>query len=314
MTMLLKGFMGSGDVGVVFHISAVTTNPEAGTAELTVDTRFRDLLTVQEAFERTRDPLTPVKMLQVNRQSVMIPDVQAPWDYTAGSGFVPRASKEFHDYAPVALAFPYEDWATKHNPLHYSTWYSKCNASSPYRNDRWAGPIPVLTSEKGDILRTEFAVFNQYGQLLKDCPFHVSFWYYSVGPSAMPRDAGGPCPWIDNAFESIDPSSGLPWPPGNYLAPQDGFIIGWGNRQNGIYNRAGFSPGSEADGNYPTGLLVDGATWSYDNTGNKDYLKNPPPGYRQSAVSITIYAMIYAEYAEPVYFMGRLYHANPGTD
>lgn len=313
MTMLLKGFMGSGDAGVVFHISAVSANPEAGTVELTVDTRFRDLLTVQEAFERTRDPLSPVKMLQVNRQSVMIPDVQAPWDYTAGSGYAPKAAKDFYDYVPVALAFPYEDWASKHNPLHYSTWYSKCNAGSPYRNDRWAGPIPVLTSEKGDILRTEFACYDQYGQILK-IPFHVSFWDRPIGPSGMPRDAGGPCAWIDNAFERIDPSSGLPWPPGNYLEPQDGFIIGWGNRQNGVYNRAGFSPGSEADGNYPTGLFVDGATWSYDNTGNKDYLKNPPPGYRQSAVSITLYAMIYAEYTESVYFMGRLYHAAPGTD
>jgi hypothetical protein len=313
MTMTLKGFVGSGDAGVPFHISSVAASPQSGTVELTVDTRFRDLLTVQEAAERTRDPLTPVKMLQVNRQSVMIPDVQAPWDYTAGSGYIPRASKAFHDYAPRTEAFPYEDWATKHSPLHYDTWYVKCNAAAPYRNDRWAGPVPVLTSEKGDILRTEFACYDQYGQILK-IPFHVSFYYLPVGPSAMPRDAGGPSPFLDNAFESINPVSGQPWPKGNYLQPPDSFIVGWGNRQDGIYNRAGFSPGSEYDGNHPTGLFVDGATWSYDNTGNRQYIAQPPPGYKQSAAAITIYAMLYAEHTESVYFMGRLYRSNPGAD
>jgi hypothetical protein len=314
MTMLLKGFLGSGNTGMPFHISAVSVKPEDGTVELTVDTRFRDLLTVQEAFERTRDPLTPVKMLQVNRQSVMIPDVQAPWDYTAGSGYVPRASKGFHDYVPLNTGFPYQSWSLKHSPLHYSSWYVKCDAGSPDRNHRWAGPISVLTSEKGEILRTEFACYDQYGYVLK-IPFHVSFYYLPVGPSAMPRDAQGPSPYIDNAFESVNPKTGQPWPKGNYLQPPDSFIVGWGNRQNGIYNRAGFSPGSEADRNSPTGLFVDGATWSYDNTGNRAYQTNPiKPGYKQTAAAITLYAMLYAEHSESVYFMGRLYHANPGTD
>jgi hypothetical protein len=131
----------------------------------------------------------------------------------------------------------------------------------------------------------------------------------------MPRDNQGPSAFLDNAFESIDPKTGQPWPPGNYLAPmKDAFIIGWGNRQNGVYNRAGFSPGAEDDGNGPTGLLVDGSTWSYDNTGNANYKLNPPPGYRQTATSISLYAMFYAEYTETVYFMARLYRSNPGTD
>jgi hypothetical protein len=313
MTMALQGFMGSGATGVLFHISAVTVSPEAGTVALTVDTRFRDLLTVQEAFERTRDPLTPVKMLQVNRQSVMIPDVQAPWDYTAGSGYIPTKSKGFHDHVPLNQPFPYADWASKHNPLHYGTWYTACKAGSPYRNDRWGGPVQILTSTKGDILRTEAVCYDKYGRVLK-IPFHMSIYYLPVGPSAMPRDAGGPSAFLDNAFESINPATGQPWPQGNYLQPPDSFIIGWGNRQNGVYNRAGFSPGAEDDGNGPTGMLVDGSTWSYDNTGNRAYLINPPPGYRQTAASISLYAMFYAEYTETVYFMARLYRSNPGSD
>lgn len=311
MTMRLKGFMGSGDAGVIFHVSAVTCNPEEGTVELTVDTRFRDLLTVQEAFERTRDPLNPVKMLQVNRQSVMIPDVQSPWDYTAGSGYVPKAAKAFHDYVPVAQGFPYADWASKHSPLAYPDWYVKCDAGSPYRDNRWGGPINVLTSEKGDILRTEFACYDQYGEVLK-IPFHVSFYYLAVGPSNMPRDAGGPSAFIDNAFESIDPATGQPIQPRSYLGPPDSLIIGWGNRSRGVYNRAGFSPGAEADGDYPTGLLVDGATWSYDNNTHREYDPYAAVG-QQTAASISLQAMFYAEYTESVYFMGRLYRANPGA-
>lgn len=313
MVIRLQGFLGSGAVGVTFHISAVTAAPEGGTVELTVDTRFRDLLTVQEALERTRDPLTPVKMLQVNRQSVMIPDIQAPWDYTAGSGYVPKASKAFHDYCPTTEPFPYADWASKHAPLRYALWYSKCNAGAANRNDRWSGPIPVLTSEKGDISRTEFACYDKQGNVLK-IPFHVSFYYLPVGPSAMPRDASGPSAFLDNAFESINPATGEPFQAGIYLEPAPSFILGWGNRQNGVYNRAGFSPGSEADGDHPTGLFVDGASWNYDNTGNQQYRKYPPIGYKQSAAAISLYAMIYCEHFESVYFMGRLFHTNIGSN
>lgn len=319
MVMRLQGWMGSGASGVILHISAVAVNPEAGTVELTVDTRFRDLLTVQEALQRTRDPLTPVKMLQVNRQSVMINDVQAPWDYTAGSGYIPKASKAFHDYAPTSEPFPYADWASKHPPLRHADWYIKCAAGAPLQGDRWSGPIPVLTSEKGGITRTEVACYDAQGNILK-IPFHVSFYYLPVGPTAMPRNGTnpadpGPSPYLDNAFESTNPATGQPWPPGTYLTAPDSMIIGWGNRQNGAYNRAGFSPGSEVDGDLPTGLFVDGSTWSYDNTTNQEYKTNPiPAGYRQSAAAITIYAEFYAEYPQSVYFMGRLFRANPGSD
>lgn len=320
MVMRLKGFMGSGDNGLILHISAVTVNPENGTVDLTVDTRFRDLLTVQEAYERTRDPLTPVKMLQVNRTSVMIPDIQAPWDYTAGAGYIPKASKAFHDHVPRGQSFPYADWADKHNPLHYQTWYVTCHAGAPTRNKRWAGPIPVLTSEKGDILRTEFACYDRYGRILK-IPFHVSIYDLPVTATAMPRESNnstepdkGASPYINNAFTKINPDTGLEWPKGTYLAPADSLLIGWGNQQDGTFNRAGFYPGSEQDGDSPTGLFVDGATWSYDNTGNKAYRRSPPPGYKQTAASITLYAMFYAEYTDNVYFMGRLYRANLGTE
>lgn len=312
MTLRLKNFAGTGERGMPFHISSVEMNPMEGSVVLTVDTRYRDLLTVEESISRTRDPLTPVKMLQVNRTSVMIEDIQAPWDYAAGSGYIPKASKAFHDYKPGNQSFPYVDWRQKHPPLHYASWYIKCKASAATRKGRWSGPIPILTSEKDTVIRTEFAVCDVYGRPLA-VPFHVSLYYVNVTVAAMPRDKNGPSPYINGAFESINPRTGQPWPAGNFLAPDQSFIIGWGNRSNGQFNRAGFWPGSEQYGARPSGLFVDEAPWSFDNTNNPNYNKLAKPGQRQTASAITIYAMFYCEYKESVYFHGRLFRQNPGT-
>jgi hypothetical protein len=318
MTMLLKGFLGTGDSGVAFHISAVSTKPMDGSVELTVDSRYRDLLTVQEALNRARDPLSPIKMLQVNRTSVLLEDLQTPWDYHAGSGYVPRATTEFHRTKPAAEVFPYVSWRQAHPPLHYPQYYVKVNAAAPHRTGRWTQqPVAILTSEQGSIVRTEFACCDLYGRPLK-VPFHVSIYYVNVHPGDMPhsnRDALGPSPYIDNAFEKIDPATGQAWDTDTFLAPEESFIIGWGNRSAGIYNRAGFWPGRESVGGKATGLLVDEAPWPFNNVtgvGNHGYLTHPLPGQRQATSAISLYAMFYCEYSAPVYFQGRLYRLNPG--
>jgi hypothetical protein len=311
MTVLLKGFAGSGATGVPLHISAKSAHPMAGTVELTVDTRYRDLLTVEEAQSRTRDPLTPVKMLQVNKASVMIEDIQAPWDYSAGSGYVPRASKAFFDYKPTTTAFPYTDWRIKHNPLHYPSWYVKCNAAAPTTMARWAGPVPILTSEKDSIARTEFFCCDLYGRPLQ-VPFHVSLYYVNVHGRDMPYHGSNYSPYQNNAFEKVDPTTGQQVSP--LLWPQESFVVGWGNRGGGVMNRAGFWPGRESGHANPTGLFVDDAGWDYDMTNWSAYFKaNNPPGKRALASDISLYAMFYCDYHEPVYFMGRLFRQNPGT-
>lgn len=312
MTILLRGFAGTGESGMPFHISAVSVSPMDGSVNLTVDTRYRDLLTVEEALERTRDPLTPVKMLQVNRTSVLIDDIQAPWDYSAGSGYIPKASIDFHRWKPAAEAYPYVDWREKHPPLHYPSWYVKVNAGAPTRAGRWSGPVPILTSEKDTIIRTEFALCDLYGRPLK-VPFHVSLYYVNVTVAAMPRDGLGPSPYINGAFESLNPATGQAWPAGSFLAPDQSMIIGWGNRSAGVFNRAGFWPSRETDGASPSGLFVDDASWSYDNTNNPNYNRLAKPGQRQTASAITIYAMFYCEYTSSVYIQGRLFRQNPGV-
>lgn len=312
MVVRVKGFMGTGDAGFPMHIASVQANPEQGSVQLTVDSRFRDLLSVEEAMVRTRDPLTPSKMLQTGRASVMIEDIQAPWDYTAGSGYVPRPSKGFFDYLPLTDTFPYTDWSTKHPPLHYPSWYVKVNANAPTRKARWTTPVPILTSEKGSIARTEFFVTDVYGRLLK-IPFHISIYYINVTVAAMPYDANGPSPFIKGAFESVNPDTGQPWPSTYHLAPNKGMIIGWGH----YGQAAGFSPGRESDGGQPTGLLVDESGWTYDNSSQSNmhggYDPNLLPGKREPNSAISLFASFYAEYSEPVYFMGRLFKQEQGT-
>lgn len=314
MTMLLKGFLGTGATGIRLHISAVTTNPEAGTVELTVDTRYRDLLTVQEAINRARDPLTPVKMLQINKASITVDDIQAPWNYAAGAGYVPKACREFHLSRPVTQLFPYAAFAKKRPPKAYPDYYVKCNASAAKDYDKWAGPIPVRMSKSGTINRTEFACYDANGNVLA-IPFHVSFYNLDVSADDMPTavDGTGPSPFVNNAFEKIDPNTGEAWPSGNYLDAPESLIIGWGNVVNNVPNRAGFSPGSEADGHGVTGLLIDAVNWQYDTTKNTEYQPYIPIGL-QDDQALLVWAMFYAEYSTSVYFMGRLFHQNSGSE
>lgn len=308
MTLLLKGWVGTGATGMKFHVSAAEMDVNDGTVQLTVDTRYRDLLNLSDALARTRDPLTPSKLLQLNRASAIIEDVQAPWDYSAGSGFVPLASTAFYAYLPAGDTFPYNDWVQHHPPFMYPSWYVSVQADSADSELRWTGPVPILTAEKGTIARSEFFCVDKYGQPVQ-IPFSVSLYYVNVSVTNMPQEDGEYSPFLFGAFEPINPDTGQPWSPGLLLAPDQSYIIGWGN----YAQPAGFSPGLETAGDSPTGLLTDDSTWTFDNTNNPNYNKEAPAGQAQAASAITIYAMFYAEYSEPVYFQGRLFKQPQGT-
>lgn len=301
-TMRLKGFVGTGVTGMRFHVASVECDVISGSVTLTVDTRYRDLLNLTQALARARDPLTPSKLLQLNRASAVIQDVQAPWDYSAGSGYVPLAGQAFYNYLPSGDIFPYNDWCKKHPPFTYPSWYVKVDADSANSQSRWGGPVPILMAEKGTIAHSEFFMCDRLGNIVKE-PFSVSLYYVNVTVTAMPQSGGVYSPFIFGAFETINPSTGQPWSPGLLLAPDQSFIIGWGN----YLQPAGFSPGLSTAGGQPTGLLEDDATWTFDCTNNPNYNKELPSGQKQSKSAITIYAMFYAEYSEPVYFQGRLF-------
>jgi len=312
MTVNLKGFLGTGETGMNFHIAQAQISPDAGTVTCTIDTAYRDLLSIEESIVRTRDPLTPSKLLRVGQNSQLIEDVNAPWDYSAGAGYIPRQSKPFHDTRPARAGFPYADWARSRPPARYPQYYVKCNANSTDSRKRWSGPIPILTSEQGTINRTEVAVYDWYGRVVT-IPFHVSIYRVNVNAGFMPRDGSTFSAYLDGAFDPVDPATGLPWPDTRFLGPDQNFIIGWGNRSNGVYNRAGFSPGREPDGHPPTGLLVDEGGWSFNNRWH-GFFTAPRPGEKFDVTDIQLYAMFYAEHTQPVYFMGRLYRQPQGSD
>lgn len=306
--ILVKYVLGSGASGKLFHIASVEIDVTSGTVSCKIDTKWRDLLTLEEALVRTRDVLTPVNMLQINKRSVLIEDKLAPWDYSAGSGYVPRASTKFYADMPTTESFPYVNHSLKYPPKYHPEFYIKCAANAPTRAGRWAIPVPILMSEKGTIRSVQVAAFDSNGNQLA-IPFHFSLYYAVVSTDNMPYDANGPSPFIANAFESTDPN-GMPIPAGSYpTMPQQSLIIGWGN---GV-QPAGYSPGSKTAGDPVTGILTDDATWTFDLTNNPDFIQNPAAGYRQVTAATTIYGAFYAEYFDFVYFRGRFYRQEPGT-
>src|SRR5690606_31442858 len=63
MVVNLRGFVGMQD-GIRMHIAEVTCEPQELSITLQVDTKFRDLLTLEQMNARVKDPITPVKLLQ----------------------------------------------------------------------------------------------------------------------------------------------------------------------------------------------------------------------------------------------------------
>ena len=306
MTVLLKGFAGTGSTGMPFHIAEVTVSPEDGTVLCKLDSKYRDLLTLEEVVARTRDPLTPTKMLQINRRTVLIEDIVAPWDYHAGSGYMPKAGRTLLAHADRSSVFPWKSTTNAFPPRHHPEYYIKVKGKDGSKNNRWTF-FPVLMSQRGSIRRIEMQAYDADGNPLK-AAFHLSLYYTNVTVTAMPMSNGVHSPFFTGAFESTQPN-GLPWPTGNFFAPDESIIIGWGNSD----QPAGYSPGSRSGGNPITGQLVDEASWSFDCMNNPNFDKNARPGQKIPTSAITVYGALYTDYPANVYFLGRLYRQEPGT-
>lgn len=183
----------------VFHIAEAEHDYANGSVTLKVDSRARDLLTVEQVQQHHRDHRTPAKLLLINRESQFFKDQVAPWDTQAGSGFVPFHSK---DYGPAQngdrsvgglYSFPYEKLTSQvvvddqgkdtrpyspgENPQAFIPIYPAADPSvSP--NDgglsRWAF-VHVMAGEKGTIRLSEFAVYDLNGNVVP-CDMHVSLY------------------------------------------------------------------------------------------------------------------------------------------
>lgn len=201
-----------------FHISQVTMSPMEGTVSLKVDTKFRDLLTAEEAQAKGRDSLSPIKALQIGKKSVLINDILMPWSNRGGSGCFPKGARNLKR----TTGFPYEEDTTKNGQRpedifkpayktgngaliqdiqgnYYDTlsaaldtgvtldecFYVPIKATSNVMSERWC-IFPMLLAQAVDISQVEFALYNVDGTVA-ECEFHVSIWGPKVNVADMPR-------------------------------------------------------------------------------------------------------------------------------
>jgi hypothetical protein len=203
----------------VFHVAQAVQNPQEGTITLTVDTKFRDLLSIDEVMQHTRDSLAPVRMMQIGKQSGLIEDLVMPWNSKQGSGFVPRYASEMERKS----TFPYEEdtkilknrpdqifkpkyitgkinnkqeLITTNNMLRAATltgktpFYVPLNVGNPNHSLRWAF-IPVMLSQAGTIVRSEFCAYDRDGNVAP-VEFHVSVYLLSGSIDGVAAvDVGG---------------------------------------------------------------------------------------------------------------------------
>ncbi len=323
MTLLLRGWAGNTD-GVRLHISEAIHSVEENSVSLRVDTRYRDLLTLEQVQNTVRDPLTPVKMLQVNKRTLLIEDLLVPWDY-AHSGIVPRKAKRFFQELPNYARYPWFEFTKKYPPKDNEEMYIRCDANAKKAKDRWAGE-QVIMSQKGSARMFQIIAVDRRGRQLK-VPFHVSIYYipepsFPTGEPDNDNKNEARSPFLPNNFQSVGPD-GEPFRPGEdgqSYVPDPTYLVGWGTGD----QKAGYSPNRFSDGAEPTGLLWDESVWSWDMTqlgqGNfepgwfndEEWLKKRDK-LNQKVEARSLYVWCYAEADEDVYFIGRIYRLEPGA-
>jgi len=335
-TVVLRNFRRT---DVLFHISQVAIDVAEGTATLTVDTKFRDALTVAEVKARTRDALDPVRLLQVGKFSTTVQDQIKPWSYSGGSGVVPSDpasydATEFFRTMPQDIAFPWTQWTTKYPPKDksYTKYYIPLGTADPIATNNWSGvsragtkvaAIPIKMSQAGSIRLSQFAIYDQDGNVLP-CRFHVSIYGTSgTNVTSMPMIpaqyskkykgylAGQRYPFFPGAFETINADGTETNNPGQLLAGGSDLVIGWGN----YYEGAGYSPGLESAHAPKTGKLVDEQTWTFNTSSDPSFDKYDAKKTQSNTTAGMLYVMVYADDqgATPAYLLGRLYIQSPGA-
>ena len=329
MSIQVRGLRGA---NILFHISECSVNLQDGSVNLTVDSKFRDALTVDEVMARTRDALDPVRLLQGGKFSTTVQDLVKPWSYASGSGCVPSGgnldSTEFFTklISPTAQ-FPWTDWTTKYPPKNYPNMYLHIGPKSSDANNNWSGQeranitgagVPIIMSQAGSIRLSQFAAYDRDGNIMK-VRFHVGI-YGSSGisynstpmlPMAIADQYGYAAsqhyPFFKDAFESMK-SDGTLVSDEDFTKMTQGSdtIIQWGN----YYEPSGYSPGLASAGSPKTGMLVDETQWSYDlsNTGS-DFNKYSIAETAKIPTAGMAYVLIYCDDQDinDVYFLGRLY-------
>lgn len=326
--------------GVLAHVVSSETDPAAGKVTLSIDTKFRDALTNEEVRLRGRDALSVSRMLVAGQYQPPVSDQMLPWSYEEGSGVIP--SNEVHNATrlfsgmPSNVQFPWTEWTNARPPkdTKWKSSYLRLGPAQANADANWvtqatasgtAYGVPIKVSQAGAIRLLQLAAYDRDGNVLK-VPFHVSF-YYSGGVNVMsmpripadqkllfpPYAIGQHYPFVRDGFEAykIDGTKNDP----NIPQPTEsvGLIKAYGT----FYEKAGFWPGSYAEGDAATGLLVDEGAWQFDTTNTADAYWDPYRAERNltNPKSGRIYAMIYcdAQATQEVFFLGRMFRSEPGT-
>jgi hypothetical protein len=317
---------------VLFHITETNTSPMDLTTTLTVDTKYRDALTVYEVQAKTRDALDPVRLLKAGAFSVTTQDMILPWSYSHGSGIMPSGGA--YDATPLFLTksqgnekFPWTNLTTKYPPKKYPKYYIKIGPKNANATKNWAGitrsgisyaAYPIRMSQAGQIRLTQIAAYDADGNVMP-VSFHVAF-YSNQGvnvtnmpmiPTSMDNTYGYPksqrYPFFPGAFENINSDGTTTDNPGQLTAAGADLAVGFGN----YYERAGYFPGLMSKGKPKTGLLSEEDSWAYDTTNSTGFDKYSAEKTRKDPTNGLMYVMIYCDDqgTEPVYFLGRLFRA-----
>jgi hypothetical protein len=137
MSITIRGIYGRPS-GVIFHITDSNVD-EMGNLNATLDSRFRDALTVQEVRARGRDALNITRAIQVGQYNPVVPDQLYPWSYAEGSGFMPLGSQKLFTEFPNAV-FPYTA-VTRARPPKDPKWrkyYARVGPMTGNADDNWA--------------------------------------------------------------------------------------------------------------------------------------------------------------------------------
>lgn len=196
--------------GVLFHITESQVDATNLSVSLTVDSKYRDLLTVEEVQARTMDPLKLLHSLQNGAQSNLIQDLLMPWSYAAGSGSIPYPATRFYATLPPTEAFPYSNdthsgWCQQYPPSRYPEYYVRIPGTDQDNSAKnWADysavsgnvgspSIPILMSAAGSASQIQMAAYDKDGNVVP-VKFHLSLYYSSgVQVTHMPR-------WGTNPF------------------------------------------------------------------------------------------------------------------
>jgi hypothetical protein len=320
--------------GMLFHITEVSTTDEA--TSLTLDSKYRDQLTVQEVRAGSRDALAPVRMLAINSYAPTMQDLLFPWSYTLGSGAIPRQSKNFLKSAPASLEFPWDAWTKAHPPRdkRYTNAYIKIGPTSKIATNNWAKQktanakdfkaYTVRLSQAGEARLLQIAAYDRNGAVMK-VPFHVSFYMQlGIKASNMPKlttaqakkyppyKANQNYPFFAGAFESVDSNGRLNESWQNSLGTA-GLIAGWGN----YYDKAGYWPGTSTSGSADTAtgmlsLTMPGLSWNLvgGDAQRVDQQRTPAQNLANDTKGVAdVAVMIYcdAQKTKDVFFLGRIY-------